>query len=128
MFFSTIMKIYGDWRRYNAGLSALSSLSDRELADMGISRADIYRVAWEKAREAAWVRQARPRTSGVLISESWLGVTAVTVASPQDPRRACVWAAVGRRRAAKSHGRTGDTPLRARRMFRDRFGCGCRTG
>ena len=47
MLFSTIMEIYGDWRRYNAGLSELSSLSDRELA--GISRADIYRVAWEKA-------------------------------------------------------------------------------
>jgi uncharacterized protein YjiS (DUF1127 family) len=49
----TIMEIYGDWRRYNAGLSELSSLSDRELADIGISRADIYRVAWEKACQAA---------------------------------------------------------------------------
>ena len=37
MLFSTIMEIYGDWRRYNAGLSELSSLSDRELADIGIS-------------------------------------------------------------------------------------------
>jgi uncharacterized protein YjiS (DUF1127 family) len=53
MLFSTIMEIYRDWRRYNAGLSELSSLSDRELADMGICRADIYRVAWENAREAA---------------------------------------------------------------------------
>ena len=52
MLFSTIMEIYGDWRRYNAGLSELSSLSDRELADIGISRADIYRVAWEKACQA----------------------------------------------------------------------------
>jgi uncharacterized protein YjiS (DUF1127 family) len=42
MQFSTIMETYGDWRRYNAGLSELSSLSDRELADLGISRADIY--------------------------------------------------------------------------------------
>jgi Domain of unknown function (DUF1127) len=31
----------------NADLSGLSSLSDRELADIGISRADVYRVAWE---------------------------------------------------------------------------------
>jgi uncharacterized protein YjiS (DUF1127 family) len=48
MLFTTLMEIYRDWRRYNAGLSELSSLSDRELADIGISRADIYRVAWEK--------------------------------------------------------------------------------
>ena len=52
MLFSTIMEIYGDWRRYNAGLSELSSLSDRELADTGISRADIYRLTWEKACQA----------------------------------------------------------------------------
>jgi uncharacterized protein YjiS (DUF1127 family) len=53
MLFSTLMEVYGDWRRYNAGLSELSSLSDGELADFGISRADIYRVAWEKACKAA---------------------------------------------------------------------------
>jgi uncharacterized protein YjiS (DUF1127 family) len=52
MTFSALMEIYSDWRRYNAGLSELSSLSDRELADIGISRADIYRVAWEKACKA----------------------------------------------------------------------------
>jgi uncharacterized protein YjiS (DUF1127 family) len=49
----TLMEIYRDWRRYNADLSELRSLSDRELADIGISRADIYRVAWEKASKAA---------------------------------------------------------------------------
>ena len=52
MLFSTLMEVYGDWRRYNAGLSELSSLSDGELADFGISRADIYRVAWEKSCKA----------------------------------------------------------------------------
>src|SRR5262249_12371507 len=31
MLFSTIIEIYGDWRRYNAGLSELSGRSDREL-------------------------------------------------------------------------------------------------
>jgi uncharacterized protein YjiS (DUF1127 family) len=45
MTFSALMEIYSDWRRYNAGLSELSSLSDRELAEIGISRADICRVA-----------------------------------------------------------------------------------
>jgi uncharacterized protein YjiS (DUF1127 family) len=63
MLFSTLMEIYRDWRRYNAGLSELSSLSDRELADIGISRADIYRVAWEKAcrppEPAAFATNAR---------------------------------------------------------------------
>jgi uncharacterized protein YjiS (DUF1127 family) len=53
MLFSTLMEIYRDWQRYNAGLSELRSLSDRELADIGISRADIYRVAWENACKAA---------------------------------------------------------------------------
>ena len=37
------------WRRYNASLNELSRLGDRELADIGISRSDIYRVAWENA-------------------------------------------------------------------------------
>ena len=32
MLFSTLMEIYRDWRRYNAGLNELRSLSDRELA------------------------------------------------------------------------------------------------
>ena len=53
MLFFTLMEIYRDWRRYNASVSKLTSLSDRELADIGISRADIYRVAWEKACKAA---------------------------------------------------------------------------
>jgi uncharacterized protein YjiS (DUF1127 family) len=53
MLFSTLVEVYGDWRRYNAGLSELGSLSDSELADIGISPADIYRVAWEKACKAA---------------------------------------------------------------------------
>ena len=53
MRFSTLMRIYGDWRRFNANLNELSSLSDRELADLGITRAEIYRVAWDNARKAA---------------------------------------------------------------------------
>jgi hypothetical protein len=41
MLFCTLMEIYRDWRRYNAGLSELRSLSDRELADIGISTASV---------------------------------------------------------------------------------------
>jgi uncharacterized protein YjiS (DUF1127 family) len=50
---STLMEVYRDWRRYNARLSELSRLSDRELAGIGIARTDIYRVAWDRARKAA---------------------------------------------------------------------------
>jgi uncharacterized protein YjiS (DUF1127 family) len=53
MLFSTLMQTYGDWRRFNANLRELSHLSDRELADLGITRADIYRLAWDNARKAA---------------------------------------------------------------------------
>jgi uncharacterized protein YjiS (DUF1127 family) len=41
------------WRRYNAGLNELYRLGDRELADIGISRGDIPRVAWENAHRIA---------------------------------------------------------------------------
>jgi uncharacterized protein YjiS (DUF1127 family) len=34
------------WRRYGHVMQELSHLSDRELADMGITRSDIPRVAW----------------------------------------------------------------------------------
>jgi uncharacterized protein YjiS (DUF1127 family) len=37
------------WRRYNASLTRLSQLGDRELADIGITRSDIPRIAWENA-------------------------------------------------------------------------------
>jgi len=52
MSLSTVIEIYRDWRRYNARLKELNELSDRELAAIGISRTDIYRIAWEKARGA----------------------------------------------------------------------------
>jgi uncharacterized protein YjiS (DUF1127 family) len=37
------------WKRYNAGLNELYQLGDRELADIGITRSDIPRIAWENA-------------------------------------------------------------------------------
>jgi uncharacterized protein YjiS (DUF1127 family) len=33
------------WRRYNRTVNELSALSNRELADLGINRSDIYRIA-----------------------------------------------------------------------------------
>lgn len=38
------------WKRYNRTVSELNALSNRELSDLGLSRADIQRVAREAAR------------------------------------------------------------------------------
>jgi uncharacterized protein YjiS (DUF1127 family) len=39
------------WKRYNQSLNELSRLGDRELADIGITRSDIPRLAWEEAQQ-----------------------------------------------------------------------------
>jgi uncharacterized protein YjiS (DUF1127 family) len=44
--FSTLVRYYQDWKRYGVAVQELSQLSDRELADIGITRADIPRIAW----------------------------------------------------------------------------------
>ena len=49
MFLTHIVRIYQQWRRYNQNLRELSRLGDRELADIGISRSDIPRVALENS-------------------------------------------------------------------------------
>jgi uncharacterized protein YjiS (DUF1127 family) len=48
--FASIARILGEWRRYGVAVTELSHLSDRELADIGISRSDIQRVARGHAR------------------------------------------------------------------------------
>jgi uncharacterized protein YjiS (DUF1127 family) len=53
MLLATLTRWYREWRLYDRGLSELSGLTDRELADIGISRNDIYRIAWDNARKAA---------------------------------------------------------------------------
>lgn len=47
--FASIVRMIRQWRRYNQSLAELSRLGDRELADIGISRSDIPRVAWNAA-------------------------------------------------------------------------------
>jgi uncharacterized protein YjiS (DUF1127 family) len=47
---SYLIRMFQMWRRYDASLRELSRLGDRELADIGVSRSDIHRVAWESAR------------------------------------------------------------------------------
>jgi uncharacterized protein YjiS (DUF1127 family) len=46
-----IIRVLREWNHYNRSLNELSRLSDRELADIGISRCDIPRVAWNAAQE-----------------------------------------------------------------------------
>jgi len=49
MILMSIANLLRAWRRYNASLQELNRLDDRELADIGISRSDIPRIAWENA-------------------------------------------------------------------------------
>jgi uncharacterized protein YjiS (DUF1127 family) len=44
--FAALVRFIHEWKRYNQSLSELNRLGDRELADIGISRSDIPRVAW----------------------------------------------------------------------------------
>jgi uncharacterized protein YjiS (DUF1127 family) len=47
--FLSLFRFLQSWRRYNTSLRQLSQLGDRELSDIGISRSDIPRVAWDNA-------------------------------------------------------------------------------
>jgi len=49
--FVALIRFLQSWKRYNKSLSELSRLGDRELADIGISRSDIARVAWNAAQK-----------------------------------------------------------------------------
>ena len=50
--FASIVRFIRDWKRYNNSVRELSRLGDRDLADIGISRSDIQRVAWTATRQA----------------------------------------------------------------------------
>jgi uncharacterized protein YjiS (DUF1127 family) len=45
--FNSLTRLYQAWRRHEAVRRELSHLSDRELADIGITRSDIERIASE---------------------------------------------------------------------------------
>ncbi|MEW6449752.1 MAG: DUF1127 domain-containing protein [Pseudomonadota bacterium] len=49
MLLSHLVDMYRQWRRYNESLRELNRLADRELADIGMTRGDIPRVAWESS-------------------------------------------------------------------------------
>jgi uncharacterized protein YjiS (DUF1127 family) len=50
MFIANVLGLLRSWRRYNTSLRELNQLGDRELQDIGISRSDIPRIAWENAQ------------------------------------------------------------------------------
>jgi uncharacterized protein YjiS (DUF1127 family) len=45
-----IVRSYQNWRRYRETVGELARLSNRDLADMGIGRADITRIAREAVK------------------------------------------------------------------------------
>jgi len=47
--FPSIVRLYHAWKRHEAVRRELSQLTDRELADIGITRSDIERIASEEA-------------------------------------------------------------------------------
>ncbi|HEV2626330.1 MAG TPA: DUF1127 domain-containing protein [Xanthobacteraceae bacterium] len=44
-----IIRFFQNWKRYGLAVQELSQLSDRELADIGITRGDIARIAWDQS-------------------------------------------------------------------------------
>jgi len=52
MLISRIVRLFRAWWRYNNSVRELARLSDRELADIGVSRSEIGRIAWDNARSA----------------------------------------------------------------------------
>ncbi len=48
--FAHLVRFVREWKRYNNSLRELNRLGDRELADIGVSRFDIPRVAWKAAQ------------------------------------------------------------------------------
>jgi uncharacterized protein YjiS (DUF1127 family) len=49
---SPVIRFFQSWKRYGLTVQELSQLSDRELADIGITRSDIPRIAWEQSHQA----------------------------------------------------------------------------
>lgn len=50
MLISRFIGLLRAWWRYNESVQELNRLSDRELADIGITRSEITAIAWANAR------------------------------------------------------------------------------
>lgn len=51
--FATLVRVLRQWNQYKRSVSELSRLGDRELADIGINRSEIERIAWDVTHHAA---------------------------------------------------------------------------
>jgi uncharacterized protein YjiS (DUF1127 family) len=51
MFLINLLRFVQQWRRFNSALDQLNRLSDRELADMGIGRSDVIRLAMDQSEK-----------------------------------------------------------------------------
>ena len=65
MMFASLLRYLHAWRRYETAVKELSYLNNHELADLGIARKDIRRVAWESPRNCA----GNPKRSSIHGSE-----------------------------------------------------------
>jgi uncharacterized protein YjiS (DUF1127 family) len=50
---TSLIRFIRAWKRYNHSLYELGHLDDRELADIGISRSDIPRLAWDYSQKGS---------------------------------------------------------------------------
>jgi uncharacterized protein YjiS (DUF1127 family) len=48
---SPVIRFFQNWKRYGLAMQELSQLSDRELADIGITRSDISRIVWQQSHQ-----------------------------------------------------------------------------
>jgi uncharacterized protein YjiS (DUF1127 family) len=48
---SPVIRFFQNWKRYGLAMQELSQLSDRELADIGITRSDIPRIASQQSHQ-----------------------------------------------------------------------------
>lgn len=49
---TNIVRFFREWKRYNQSRNELNRLGDRELADIGINRSEIERVAWNASHRS----------------------------------------------------------------------------
>jgi uncharacterized protein YjiS (DUF1127 family) len=63
-----IIRYLQSWHRYGLAIRELSQLNDRELADIGLTRGDIPRIAWEPERDYRSCKAAHAALPGGALS------------------------------------------------------------
>jgi len=49
---AAVIRLFQAWNRYAEAMQELLHLSDRELADIGVNRSEIQRLAWQHTYSA----------------------------------------------------------------------------